>query len=99
MCGIEISQQSLKILAKKNAHEAFLDPFLAIFGFSQKSQLGKLEGSDFKYDNSVFKLLPKNIKTRHFESQIKTFLFIQEILQLDKFECAHLKYHNSFSKF
>ena len=39
-----------------------------------------------------FKFYPKN-------TQIQTFLFFCEILQLDKFEHVHFKYDNSFFKF
>ena len=35
----------------------------------------------------------------HFWSQIQAFLFLRNILQLDKFEYADLKYDNSFLKF
>ena len=58
----------------------------------------KLEDADFKYDNSIFKILAetypnktflvKNIQIKDFWSQICAFLFSGEILQLDKCEGA-----------
>ena len=57
-------------------------------------QLDKFEGTDFKHDNIVFKLQPKNTQIRHFWSQIKSFSFFHKILQLGKFEDADFKYDN-----
>ena len=52
--------------------------------------------ADFKYDNRFFDIIAqkyqnttflfKNIKKWHFWSQILAFLFLNEILQLEKFE-------------
>ena len=43
---------------------------LDIFAFLQNFQSDKIQGADFKYDNSFFKFQPKNTKIRHFWSQI-----------------------------
>ena len=58
----------------------------------------KLEDADFKYDNSILKILAetypnkaflvKNIQIKDFWSQICVFLFSGQILQLDKCEGA-----------
>ena len=69
-------------------------------------QLEKFEGADFKYDNSIFKILAqkypnktfsvKNIQIRHFWSQTLAFLLLHEHFQINKFEGADFKYDNSF---
>ena len=79
------------------------------FFFRETLQIDKFEGTDFKYDNSFFKILAqkypvkvflvKNTQKQHFWSQIQTFLFLHKILQLDKFENVGFKYDNSSLKF
>ena len=60
--------------------------------------LGKLEGVDFKYDNTFFEFQSKNTQIRHFWSQIEGFSLWHEILQSGKFEDADFKYENSIFK-
>ena len=61
-------------------------------------------GTDFKYDNIVFKFQPKNPQAKHFSYPNGAFLvpnlgiFFERILQLDILEGAHFKYNNSFFK-
>ena len=56
-------------------------------------------GTDFKFDNIVFKFQLKNTQIRHFWSQIKGILFLHQTLQQDKFEEAGFKCDNSIFKF
>ena len=56
------------------------------------------EGAHLKYDNSFFKLLPKNKKIRHLGLKLWHFCFFLEVLEFDKFEGADFKYDNSFLK-
>ena len=65
----------------------------------QTLQQDIFENTDFKYDNSIFKLQPKNTQIKHFWSQIQRFLFFHEILQLDKFKGADFKCDNGFFEF
>ena len=48
-----------EILAQKNPNKAFLVPNLGFFFFGKIFQLDKIEGADFKYDKSFFKLQSK----------------------------------------
>ena len=73
-------------------------PNLGIIVFRKILQFHKFEDAYFKYDNSLFKFLPKNTQIRHFWSQIWAFFVLRKILQLDKFEGADFKYDNSFFK-
>ena len=75
---------------------SFLVQNLRIFFFTKTLLLEKLEDTDFKYDNSIFKFQPKNTQIRHFWFQIHAFLFLDKILSLDKFEGADFKYENKF---
>ena len=46
----------------------------------QTLQQGKFE--EFKYDNTIFKLYPKNMQIKHFCSQILRFLFCTKLCNL-----------------
>ena len=75
-------------------------PNLGIFVFEQNLELGKLEGTDFKFDNIAFKPQSKNTQISDFWSQILAFLFLFcNFLQLDKFEGSDFKYGYSFLKY
>ena len=67
----------------------FSSKFIFFF-FCKILQLDKVEGADFKYDNSFFKFQPKNTQISYLWSQIEAFLFFHKILQLDKFEGADM---------
>ena len=71
-------------------------------------QLEKSKGADFKYNNSIFKILVqkyqnktflvKNIPIRHFlVANVGIFVFFVKF-EIGKFEGARLKYDNCFSK-
>ena len=98
----------LKSLPKNTQIRHFWSQIQVFLFFRKILQLDKFEGADFKYDNSIFKIvgekypikafLVKNTQIRHFWSQIQVFLFFRKILQLDKFEGADFKYDNSIFK-
>ena len=98
----------LKSLPKNTQIRHFWSQIQVFLFFRKILQLDKFEGADFKYDNSIFKILAqkypnkaflvKNTQIRHFWSQIQVFLFFRKILQLDKFEGADFKYDNSIFK-
>ena len=70
--------------------------------FREILQIDKFEDADFKYDNSIFKILSQKYPNKAFlvkNTQIWAFLFLQKILQLGKFEGIDFKYNNSFLKF
>ena len=96
-----------KILAQKYPNKTFLVPNLGIFVFFAKFSneansrvlISNMTIVFFKvlaqkYQNKAF--LVKNSEIRHFWSQIQEFWLFREILQIDKFEGADFKYHNSF---
>ena len=64
--------------------------------FCEILKLAKLEGADFKCDNSFLKFQLKNTQIKYIWSQIWTFLFFRKLLQSDKFEGADFKYSNSY---
>ena len=78
-----------KILAQKYPNTAFLVkntqarhfwPQIETFLFFREIlKLNKFEGTDFKYDNIVFKFQPKNIQISYLWSQVYVFLFFHEI--------------------
>ena len=84
----------------KYANKVFLVE-LRIYIFAQNLFLVKFE-RDFKYDSTlvIFEITLNSINTqmRHFLSQIQGFLFLHEIMQLDKFEGAEFNYGNSILK-
>ena len=94
----------LKCLAQKYVIKTFLVPNLGIFLISLILELDIINGADFKYDNIIFKFQPKNTQIKHFWFQIKAYLvpnsgifvFFRQILQLEKFEGADIKYDNGF---
>ena len=98
----------LKSLPKNTQIRHFWSQIQVFLFFRKILQLDKFEGADFKYDNSIFKILAqkypnkaflvKNTQIRHFWSQIQVFLFFRKISQLDKFEGADFKYDNSIFK-
>ena len=55
----------------------------------------KIEGVDFKYDNSFFKSQPKNTQIRHF---VLKFLFLHKTLQQYKFKDTDFNFLNSSPK-
>ena len=55
-----------------------------MFIFAQNFAVKQIRDVDFKNDNSFLKIQPKDIKTRHFWSATKVFLFLHEILQIGK---------------
>ena len=67
-------------------------PNIGIFVFSQDFPLDKSEGIDFKYDQSIVKILAQKHPN-------KAFLFFRKILQLDKYEGADFRYDNIVFKF
>ena len=77
-------------------------PNLGIFIFRKILQLGKFEGAHFKYDNSIFEILPQKYSNKAFlvkkhpnkaylVPNLGIFVF-REILQLDKFEGSAFKF-------
>ena len=96
----------LQFFPKNTQIRHFWSQIQGLMCFRKILQLEKLQGADFKYDNSIFKILAqkyinkaflvKNMQISHFCSQIQAFLFFRDILQLDKFEGADFKYGNSF---
>ena len=56
-CWFQIWQYCFQIPVRKFPNKAFLVPNLGIFVFSQNLQLAKFDGADFKYDDTVFKIL------------------------------------------
>ena len=77
--------------------------------FPEVLQIEKFESADFKFDNSVFKVLAqkylynlfwvKDTQKWYFWPQILTFLFLCKILSLQKFKGIDLKYDKVFLKF
>ena len=58
----------------KYQNKALFGPKFKCFSFFRKIlHLDKLEGADFKYDNTVFKFHPKSTQFREFLSQIYGF--------------------------
>ena len=82
----------LKSLPKNTQIRHFWSQIQVFLFFRKILQLDKFEGADFKYDNSIFKILAqkypnkaflvKNSQIRHFWFQIQAFLFFRKILQL-----------------
>ena len=57
-----------KIPAQKYRNKALLVPNLGILFLQEILQLGKFEGTYFKYANIIFKFQPQNNQIRHFRS-------------------------------
>lgn len=71
-------------------------PKFEAFLFAHILDLDRVEGSDFKCDNSFSKLHPKNTQIRHRWSQVQKKKLLAETLYFDSFVCGDLKYSNGF---
>ena len=60
-----------------------------VFLFLHKNlQFGKFEVSDFRYEDGLLKLHPRNTQIMHFWSQIWTVFVLHQTILFDKFEGA-----------
>ena len=76
----------------------FCSQILAFLFLRKILELGKFEGANFKYDNSIFKILAEKYPNKA-GSKFRHFCFFCKILQLDKLEDANLKFDNMVFKF